>query len=132
MASLTEQQKDFLQNPYVGVVTTLRADGSAHNTVVWVDVDADGVSFNTAHGRVKPNNLTRDPRISLIVVDPADPYKWVSVSGKATLTDEGADGQIDTLAQKYLGQASYPWRQPDERRVTVRIVPEKVDASGLA
>lgn len=131
MASLTEQQQDFLKNPYVGVATTLRDDGSPHSTVVWVDVDAQGVSFNTAYGRTKPNNLTRDPRISLIVVDPADPYKWVSISGKATLTDDGADDQIDNLAQKYLGQASYPWRQPDERRVSVRIAPEKVDASGL-
>ena len=131
MASLTEQQQDFLKNPYVGVVTTLRADGSPHSTVVWVDVDDNGVSFNTAYGRAKPNNLARDSRISLIVVDPADPYKWVSVSGKATLTDEGADGQIDNLAQKYLGQASYPWRKPNERRVSVRIAPEKIDASGL-
>ncbi|MBI4171888.1 MAG: pyridoxamine 5'-phosphate oxidase family protein, partial [Actinobacteria bacterium] len=51
MASLTEQQKDFLKNPYVGVATTLRADGSPHSTVVWVDVDDNGVSFNTAYGR---------------------------------------------------------------------------------
>lgn len=131
MASLTEQQQDFLKNPYVGVATTLRADGSAHNTVVWVDVDADGVSFNTAHGRCKPRNLARDPRVALTVVDPADPYKWISVSGKATLTDEGAEGQIDNLAQKYIGQFPYPWRKPDERRVSVRIAPEKIDASGL-
>ena len=94
-------------------------------------MDADGVSFNTAHGRVKPNNLARDPRVALTVVDPADPYKWVSISGKATLTDEGADGQIDNLAQKYIGQFPYPWRKPDERRVSVRIAPEKIDASGL-
>ncbi len=131
MVSLTEQQKDFLKNPYVGVVTTLRADGSPHSTVVWVDVDAGGVSFNTAHGRAKPNNLIRDPRVALTVVDPTDPYKWVSVSGKATLTDEGADSQIDNLAQKYIGQFPYPWRKPDERRVSVRIAPEKIDAFGL-
>ncbi len=131
MASLTEQQQDFLKNPYVGVVTTLRADGSAHNTVIWVDVDDGGVSFNTAHGRCKPRNLARDPRVALTVVDPADPYKWVSISGKATLTDEGAEDQIDNLAQKYIGQFPYPWRQPDERRVSVRIAPEKIDASGL-
>ena len=131
MASLTEQQQDFLKNPYVGVATTLRDDGSPHSTVVWVDVDEQGVSFNTAYGRAKPNNLARDPRISLTVVDPADPYKWVSISGKATLTDDGADDQIDNLAQKYIGQFPYPWRKPDERRVSVRIAPEKVDASGL-
>lgn len=132
MASLTEQQQDFLKNPYVGVVTTLRADGSAHNTVVWVDVDAGGVSFNTAHGRCKPRNLARDPRVTLTVIDPADPYKWISITGTATLTDEGAEDQIDNLAQKYVGQFPYPWRQPDERRVSVRITPGKIDASGLS
>ena len=42
MAKLSEKQLQFLENPYVGVVTTLREDGSPHSTVVWVDVE-DGV-----------------------------------------------------------------------------------------
>lgn len=131
MKTLNEKQREFLGNPFVGVVTTLRADGSPHNTVVWVDVDADGVSFNTAHGRCKPRNLARDPRVALTVIDPADPFKWISLSGTATLTEEGAEDQIDNLAQKYIGQFPYPWRKPDERRVSVRITPERIDALGL-
>jgi PPOX class probable F420-dependent enzyme len=132
MAKLGEKQKQFLaENPFVGVVTDLREDGSPHSTVVWVDVDDGKVSFNTARGRTKPLNLERDPRASLLVVDPNNPYLWVSVSGRTQLTEEGADAQIDKLAKKYLGKDEYPWRTPEETRVKVLIEPERVDSYGL-
>ena len=129
---LSAPQRRFIdENPYVGVVTTLREDGSPHSTVVWVDVEDGKVSFNTARGRAKPNHLERDPRASLLVVDPNNPYKWVAVSGHAELTEDGADAQIDKLAKKYIGKDEYPWRSPTETRVKVLIEPEHVDASGF-
>ena len=131
MNRLTEAQRQFLENPFVGVVTDLRPDGSPHSTVVWVDVDDDGVSFNTAHGRAKPTYIANDSRVSLTVVDPEDPYRWLSVSGTATLVDEDADDHIDRLAKKYIGADSYPFRQPGEQRVSVRIAVEKIDGRGL-
>ena len=131
MATLTEKQREFLEQPFVGEVTTLRPDGSPHTTVVWVDVDTDEVVFNTAVGRAKERHLRNDPRISLIVVDPENPYRWVSVSGKAELDTTGADDEIDKLAKKYLGQDEYPWRNPEETRINVRIRPEHVEATGF-
>jgi PPOX class probable F420-dependent enzyme len=131
MAALDEKARNFLKQPYVGTVTTLRQDGSPHSTIVWVDVDDDGLSFNTAAGRAKPRHLERDPRVSLLVVDPEDTYKWVSVSGTAELTTDDADDQIDRLAKKYLGQDEYPWRKPEEQRLKVRIRPEHVDSYGF-
>ena len=131
MATLDDKARKFLEQPYVGTVTTLRQDGSPHSTIVWVDVDEDGASFNTAAGRAKPRHLERDPRLSLLVVDPEDTYKWVAVSGTAELTTDGADDQIDRLAKKYLGQDEYPWRKPEEERIRVRITPEHVDSYGL-
>jgi len=130
--ALKDTQRKFLEeNPFVGTVTTLRDDGSPHSTIVWVDVEGDKVSFNTARGRAKSRHLEHDPRASLLMVDPNDSYKWVAVSGKAQLTEEGADAQIDKLAKKYLGQDEYPWRNPQEQRVKVLIEPERVDASGF-
>jgi PPOX class probable F420-dependent enzyme len=132
MAKLEEKPRKFLdENPYVGVATTLREDGSPHSTIVWVDVEGDKVSFNTALGRAKPKHLEHDPRASVLMVDPNDSYKWVAVSGPAEVTEEGADAQIDKLAKKYLGKDEYPWRNPEETRVKVLIEPEKVDASGF-
>ena len=132
MAKLKDKQRKFLdENPFVGTVTTIRPDGSPHSTVVWVDVEDGKVSFNTARGRAKPTYLEQDPRASLLVVDPDDPYKWVAISGRTEMTEEGADLQIDKLAKKYLGKDEYPFRRPDETRVKVLIEPEKVDSSGF-
>ena len=96
-----------------------------------MDVVDGEPAFNTAYGRKKPSNLAQDPRISLLVLDPTDSYKWLAVDGKAELTTDGADAQIDKLAKKYIGKDEYPWRQPEEQRVTVRIHPERVSAYGL-
>jgi PPOX class probable F420-dependent enzyme len=132
VAELGNAQRKFIdENPYVGIATTLRDDGSPHSTVVWVDVQNGSIGFNTARGRAKARHLERDPRASILIVDPQDPYKWVAVSGKAELTENGADAQIDKLAKKYLGQDEYPWRNPAETRVSVNIRPEKVDSSGF-
>jgi PPOX class probable F420-dependent enzyme len=119
-------------NPFFGVVTTIRADGSPHSTIVWVDVADDGTpGFNTAYGRAKPGNIARDPRVTLTVVNPADGYQWLSVTGTARLVDEGADAQIDRLARKYLGAEAYPFRKTGEVRVSVPITPHYVEAHGI-
>jgi PPOX class probable F420-dependent enzyme len=131
MPSLDEKTRKFLEQPFVGEVTTLRPDGSPHSTVVWVDTDTDVVMFNTAVGRAKERHLRQDPRVALIVVDPENAYRWVSLSGTAELTTEGADAQIDKLAKKYLGQDTYPWRSEDEQRITVKITPDHVESTGL-
>jgi PPOX class probable F420-dependent enzyme len=128
---LSAAERTFLESPFVGTVTDLRPDGSPHTTVVWVDVDDEGVSFNTAHGRAKPRYIGADGRVSLTVVDPGDPYRWISLDGTAQLVDEGADDQIDRLAKKYIGKDSYPFRAPGERRVTVRIAPTRIESRGL-
>ena len=132
MAELTEKQRKFIaENPYVATATTLRRDGSPHNTVVWIDAEDGIVTFNTAVGRAKERHLRDDPRAAVMVVDPNNAWQWVSVSGRAELTTEGADDQIDKLAKKYLGKDSYPWRSAEEQRISVKITPEKIDSAGL-
>jgi PPOX class probable F420-dependent enzyme len=132
LAALTDDQRTFIRdNAYAAVVTTLRKDGSPHATVVWIDEDGGDVVFNTARGRAKDLHLKNDPRVSVMVVDPNNQYKWVAVSGRGEMTEEGADASIDHLAKKYLDADSYPYRNPEETRVIVRINPEKVDSSGF-
>jgi PPOX class probable F420-dependent enzyme len=131
MAEVKQKEGEFLDNPFVGVVTTLREDGTPHSTVVWVERENGTVSFNTARGRAKDKHLQQNPNLSLIVVDPENAYRWVAISGRGELTEEDADPQIDRLAKKYLDQDEYPWRSPDETRVKVVIRPEHVEATGL-
>jgi PPOX class probable F420-dependent enzyme len=131
MPELTRKQKEFLDNPFVAVVTTLRVDGSPHSTVVWMEPLDGGVSFNTETGRLKPLNLERDPRASILVLDRDDPYRWLAVSGPVETTFDGAPEQIDRLSEKYTGTHPYPDHPESERRVTVVIRPERVTAYGL-
>jgi PPOX class probable F420-dependent enzyme len=132
MAELTDAQRSFIaDNPYVATATTLRKDGSPHNTIVWIDAEDGTVTFNTAVGRAKERRLREDPRVAVTVVDPQNTYRWVSVSGRAELRTDGADDQIDKLAKKYLGEDEYPWRNPAETRISVRIRPKHVDSYGF-
>jgi PPOX class probable F420-dependent enzyme len=132
VSRLGESERTFLEEPFVGVVTDLRPDGSPHSTIVWVDVDDEGVSFNTAWPRAKPRYLQADPRLSLTVVDPGDPYRWIAITGTGELVEDGANEQIDRLAKKYVGRDTYPWHKPGEQRVTVRITPTRIESRGLS
>jgi PPOX class probable F420-dependent enzyme len=113
-------------------VTTLRSDGSPHSTPVWIDTDGENVIFNTAIGRAKERHLRRDPRVSVVVL-PADDQQsgYVSVTGTAELIEDGAVDHIHKMAKKYIGQDEYPWLQPDEQRIIVKITPDKVDTMGF-
>ena len=132
MRRLSDAERAFLEEPFVGIVTDLRPDGSPHNTVVWVDVDDEGPSFNTAWPRAKPRYLANDPRVSLTVVHPGDPFRWITVDGIATFVDEGANDQIDRLSQKYTGREKYASHRDGETRVTVRIAPIRIESRGIA
>ena len=132
MARLSDTQRAFLQNnPFVGTVTTLRADGSPHSTVVWIDATDDAVLFNSPSNGAKVRHIRADPRISVVVIDPAEMYRWVGVTGTAEIVEEGADDHIDRLAKKYLGTDTYPFRKPGQQRLTVRITPTQVEGIGL-
>jgi len=125
--NLTDDQKAIIDKNVFAFVTTLMPDGSPHTTAVWVDHDGEHVTFNTARGRLKARNLERDPRLSVAFIDPDNPYGGaLTVRGRGELVDAGADQHIDRLAKKYLGQEQYPWRQPGDRRVTVRVHADKV------
>jgi PPOX class probable F420-dependent enzyme len=126
---LTDEQAQLLVEPNFATVGTLNADGSPQLSIVWIDWDGQDVLFNTAAGRAKPRNLARDPRVSVLVADRADGYRWVAVRGSARMTSDGADDHIDRLARKYTGNG---WqRKPGEQRLLVRVRPDRVSAYGL-
>jgi PPOX class probable F420-dependent enzyme len=94
-----------------------------------VDIEKDGNSIliNTAEGRIKHKNVSRDPRVAISISDHNNPYNMVSIRGRVIeQITEGADEHTNRLAKKYLGVDKYPYRSPSEKRVILRIKPEKV------
>jgi PPOX class probable F420-dependent enzyme len=124
---LTDSAIGLLKGKNIAFVASFMKDGSPQITPVWIDYDGKYIMINTAEGRVKQKNFQRDPRVAISIIDPTNPYNTVSIRG--TVTEqvlEGADAHIDKLAKKYLGADKYPFRSPGEKRVILRIVPEKV------
>jgi PPOX class probable F420-dependent enzyme len=128
VAKLTDGQAKVFLEPNLGVVVTLRRNGSAHMTPVWVDAREGDVLFNTAEGRAKPRRLRRDPRVGVVVVDRHDDYRWVSVWGHAELTTEGAEEHIHELSRKYTG---HEYRGGGlGQRIIVRVHSDRIESRG--
>ncbi|HZS86415.1 MAG TPA: PPOX class F420-dependent oxidoreductase [Chloroflexota bacterium] len=131
-ATLSPGLQKLLNEAAYCQVATLMPDGSPQITQTWVDTDGQHILINTFEGSQKVRNMRRDPRVAVNIVDPANPYRIANLRGRvAEITTDGADAQIDRLAFKYLGQQKYPFRRPDQVRITVRIVPERINSIGL-
>ncbi len=125
--TLSEGVKKLFQEPNYGHMATLMPDGSPQVSPVWVDIDGDRILVNTAEGRVKPRNVRRDARVAISIHNQENPYSSAFIRGRVVeITHEGADEHIDKLAKKYMGQDTYPYRQPSEQRVILVIEPEHV------
>ena len=127
---LPQSVRKIMQDKAYGHVVTFNADGKPQVTMVWVDVDGDEVLFNTADGRLKPRNLRRDPRVIISVQDRNDPQSYMVFHGKASVTEAGADAQIDKLAKRFLGVDKYPFRRPGEKRLIVRVKVDRIGGYG--
>ncbi len=128
---IPEKYLDLFEKQAFGNLGTLMKDGSPQVTPVWVDYDGKHVRFNSAKGRVKDKNVRRDPRVSISLQDPANPYRYLEIRGRVVeITEKSADDHINKLSQKYLGKPVYPYRQPGEVRVTYKIEPQKVSSMG--
>jgi PPOX class probable F420-dependent enzyme len=127
MASLNDQPvRELLEQPNCAVVSTLNADGSVLDTVVWINAEDGTVAINSARGRRWPANLERDSRVTVLVYESGNPYNYVEIRGRATATTDGADEHINALTKKYMGQDEYPFRQPGEERIKFVIQPEHI------
>ena len=129
--AIPEKFRDLFQKRAFANLATLMPDGRPQVTPVWVDYDGSRILVNTAKGRVKDKNMRRDPRVSVSISDPDNPYRYVEVRGKVSeVTENGADAHIDKMAKKYLDKDKYPFRQPGEVRVIFKITPEKTSSNG--
>ena len=125
--TIPEKFRDLFTKRAFAHLATLMPDGQPQVSPVWIDFDGRHVVFNTARDRQKDRNLRRDPRVSLSILDPENPYRYLEIRGRvAEVTEEGADAHIDRLAKKYLSLDTYPYRQPGEVRVIFKIAAEHV------
>jgi PPOX class probable F420-dependent enzyme len=129
MSHITEPVIQVLNGKNCAYLSTIMKDGSPQVTPTWIDIDKDGNSIliNTAEGRIKHKNVSRDPRVAISISDQNNPYNMVLIRGRVIeQIKDGADEHTDRLAKKYLGMDKYPYRTPNEKRVILKIKPERI------
>ena len=130
--AIPEKVKSWLEGKTFWHLVTLGPDGMPQSTPVWGSTDGTHVVINTAKGRAKDRNMRGDARVALSATNPENPYEMVEIRGKVVEIVDGkpADDAIDDLAEKYLGQRPYPYRQPGEEREIVKIEPTYIGGYG--
>lgn len=131
-AVIPDQYLDLLntKKAFANIATVMK-DGSPQVTPIWFDYTGGKIRVNTAKGRVKANTLREGRPVALAIMDPDNPYRYVQVRGRVVkAAEQGADGHIDSLAKKYLGQDKYPFRQPGEVRIMYEIEPTSAQGNG--
>ena len=127
---LSEATLRLVDGKNYAVLATVNPDGSPQTSVVWVGRDGDDLLLSTVEGRVKHRNMRRDPRVSVSIIDSADPENYVELRGRVSMTPD-TGRRLDTqLSWKYDG------KDPDEDRpgavrVAVRVIVEKATGSAL-
>ena len=120
--------REFFEGKNFAFLSSLMKDGSPHVTPTWVDIEDDNILINTALGRIKQTNISRDPRVALSIIDQNNQYEMVTIRGKVIdqITGDAAEKHIDKLARKYIDMDKFPRSSKGERRVILKINPEKI------
>lgn len=133
---LTEPIVKFFRGKNFGFLGTVNKDGSPQVTPTWIDIiekeenevgREEIILINTAMDRLKQKNVSKDPRVSISMVDEDNPYSMVTIKGRVVeQTTEGADEHIDKLAKRYLNADRYPAHSPSVKRIILKVKPEKI------
>lgn len=131
MTAIPDDVLALLRTPCLCYVATTMPSGAPQLTQVWADTDGEHVLINIVQGSQKERNLKRDPRVALVVSDPARPSHYVQIRGSVVeMTTEGGSDHIEALSQKYTGGPYAWWGGRDTTRVRVLIEARSVSGSG--
>jgi PPOX class probable F420-dependent enzyme len=114
----------FLDEPIPIIIATGRRDGRIEMKPVWFEYRDAQIWVNGGPKRDWYRHLHRDPRVTLLLIDPKNMFRHAEIEGRLAGTSmEGADEHIEHLSQRYTGG---PYRNPKVERMIIRIDPERV------
>src|SRR5688500_481695 len=132
--AITEEFLDLFVRPVVVTLVTVMPDGQPQATPIWTDYVDGYLRINTARGRQKDRNMKRDAKVTILAIDPEDPYHWIEVRGRITDESEATGLEvINALSAKYRDEPDYYKRNEPKRgketRVTYLMEPTKITSS---
>ncbi|CAA9545319.1 MAG: hypothetical protein AVDCRST_MAG49-1176 [uncultured Thermomicrobiales bacterium] len=131
VAEIPAEYRDLLEQPVTVALATILPSGQPQVTPVWCDLADGHIRVNTDASRQKYRDMVDRPQVTVMALDPANPYRYLEVRGEVVRTEEeGGAAHIDLLAKQYMGADVYPYHTPDERRMICYIAPRKTSAMG--
>ena len=139
LADLPESHRRLLAGPVTAVMSTINTSGTVQLTPVWVLDDRSYLLLNSVRGRLKDRNIRARPLVTVCIVDPADPFHWMSIQGRVVdIVDEDdpergheATQTINEASKLYMGLDEYPVRDPrGEVRSLYYVEPDRVMCMG--
>lgn len=127
-----EEWRSFLsQGTRTGKLATVRRDGSPHVVPIWFVLDGDDIVLTTGRDSIKGRSLRRDGRVSLCVDDDRPPFAFVTVSGRAEVSEDMDQllHYATLLGGRYMGEdraEAFGRRNAVPGELLVRIRPERV------
>ncbi|MEC7710821.1 MAG: PPOX class F420-dependent oxidoreductase [Thermoproteota archaeon] len=124
---MDSKAENLLNGKNLVFLATTMGDGSPQVTPVWGNFENSHILINTAEGRLKHKNILRDPRVAISVVDSTNPLDMTSIRGKVVEIIPDYDYKhTDFLTKKYMERETYPFKRPGEKRIILKIEPEKI------
>jgi PPOX class probable F420-dependent enzyme len=122
---IPESHKDLL-SAQVGVLGTVGASGRPQLSATWFLAEGETVQISLNTTRQKVKNLQANPKVSFMIIDPANPYKYVELRGDAEITSDADYAFATKLGAKYGGADLRERDKPGESRVVVTIKPARI------
>jgi PPOX class probable F420-dependent enzyme len=124
---MDEKAVKLFQDKNLVFISTLMKDGSPQLSPVWANYENDHILVNTAEGRIKHQNVVRDPRVAVSVVSKNNPLEMTTIRGKVIdMIPDLEYKHADKLTLQYMGRDHYPFKRQDEKRIIFKIKPERV------
>ncbi|HVT68041.1 MAG TPA: PPOX class F420-dependent oxidoreductase [Trebonia sp.] len=127
--AIPDSHKDLL-NAQVAVLGTIGSSGRPQLSATWFLAEGDTVKFSLNTARQKVKNLQANPKASVLILDPANPYKYVELRGDVEVTPDPDYEFADKVGAKYGGTDLRDRDEPGDTRVVVTMKPTRVVAWG--
>jgi len=136
MPDITGGMAQFLSEPNLATIATIRKNGAPHLTYLWFLQDGNDILMTTARGRVKSNNLRRDNRATIAILDPKSNQRFFIAEGRVEVSDDPQANFYARVGTKYMGEErakaiAQAAVQRGERRIILRLRPERIYSRGM-
>ncbi len=128
---IPDSHRDILDKQGFAHVATIGPEGEPHSSPVWYDWDGERFLFSQTKTRQKFRNMQRDARVAVSIIDPDNPYRYLEIRGTVDgIDDDEGNAFINSMAKKYMDQDVYPFPQPGDERIVVKVAPDHTTSMG--